>query len=236
MREAPWLSGNSRHFLLHRNHPEPGLEEIQDAFESSAEASGVGDEPLSHSGRGIVGIPDDAPECRRLLVAGADLDVDLRAAEGEQTVLDVSEETAADASPLPARRDGDVVDPAAVAVIAGHRGGHQLAPVLAHEEQLGLHRQLALDVLARVVPGPGQAALLPERDDRVRVRPREGTDPHAQIFSIGATLISRRLRPAPSNCTSAIRFGPSPVTAITRPSPKSVCRMRSPAASARSPL
>lgn len=42
-----------------------------------------------------------------------------------------------------------------------------------------------------------------------------------QSFSIGAILISSFFGPAESNRTCATRFAPSPVTASTRPSPKS---------------
>src|SRR5690606_1359296 len=60
--------------------------------------------------------------------------------------------------------------------------------------------------------------------------------PAHSSFSIGAILMSRRFRPAASNCTSAIDFGPLSVTESTLPSPKSWCLIRSPAASVRSPL
>lgn len=43
----------------------------------------------------------------------------------------------------------------------------------------------------------------------------------AQIFSIGAILMSSFFAPALSKRTWAMRLAPSPVTASTRPSPKS---------------
>ena len=63
-------------------------------------------------------------------------------------------------------------------VIAAHGGGDDFALVLSDEEKFGLHGELALDVLERIVPWPGQPAGLPEGDDRVGIAAFKGADMH----------------------------------------------------------
>src|SRR5262249_56485607 len=82
-------------------------------------------------------------------------------------LLRLLDEGAADAAALVLGRDGDPVEPAAVAVVARQRGAHHLGPGSGDEEQLGLLAAPALDDLlgrppARVVVE--HAA--PERRDR----------------------------------------------------------------------
>lgn len=63
-------------------------------------------------------------------------------------------------------------------VIAAHGGGDDGPIQFADKEQLGLHRELALDVLERIVPRAGEAAGLPQGDHRICVAAFEGTDVH----------------------------------------------------------
>src|SRR5438067_7552150 len=82
------------------------------------------------------------------------------------------------AAPAQLRIDREVVHRAAMAVVAGHDRGDDAAVFGAHEKQLVLHAELARDVLARIVPRPGQIAALPEGDDRRLVVRLERPDPH----------------------------------------------------------
>ena len=52
------------------------------------------------------------------------------------------------------RRDGQIIDPTAVTLVAAHDGRYQ--------QQFAIYFYLALDILARVIPGHAQAALLPQ--------------------------------------------------------------------------
>ena len=82
------------------------------------------------------------------------------------------------AAPAQLRVDREVVHRAAMAVVAGHDRGDEAAVFGADEKQLALHAELARDVLARIVPRPGQLAALPEGDDCRLVIRLERPDPH----------------------------------------------------------
>src|SRR5438132_5721358 len=82
------------------------------------------------------------------------------------------------ATPAQLRVDREVVHRAAMAVVAGHDRGDEAAVFGADEKQLPLHAELARDVLARIVPRPGQLAALPEGGDCRLVVRLERPDPH----------------------------------------------------------
>ena len=60
------------------------------------------------------------------------------------------------------RRDGQIIDPTAVTLVAAHDGRYQLPIDRAEQQQFAIYFYLALDILARVIPGHAQAALLPQ--------------------------------------------------------------------------
>lgn len=112
------------------------------------------------------------------VIGGADLEIDLGAAEVAQQSFCLGHDLSAEAVALMIRRDGKVIDPAAVAFIAGHGGGDDGFIQHADQEQLRVHLKLACDVLFRIVGGTHQSALLPEGDDGGFVRRLVGADVH----------------------------------------------------------
>jgi hypothetical protein len=56
--------------------------------------------------------------------------------------------------------DSKVVDPASVAVIAGHGRPDHTLPVMCHYDELGLHEELPLYILSRILPRAHKAITL----------------------------------------------------------------------------
>src|SRR5690606_17749905 len=160
----------------------------------------------------VVGaVAERGVERERLGVARADLQVDLGAAEGLPGTLDVLDQRTAVAAAAVVGVDGQVVQPAALTVEARHPRGDDDAVDLPHDEQLALHRELAVDVAPRVVPRPGQPAALPQPHDGVAVGRLEGPD---------APRHRRRLAPATAHAGTPSSHLPAelaPRTARARP-------------------
>ena len=70
--------------------------------------------------------------------------------------------------------DGEVVGPAAVALVADHDAPDQLVVAFEYENVRRIMRELALDVVVRVVPWSGQPAGHPECHEPVAVEGRNG--------------------------------------------------------------
>ena len=120
-----------------------------------------------------------------------DQQIDLGAAQLQQLALGRAHQCRGMATPAAVRRHCKVVDPAAMPVIPGHCRGHDASASLAHQEQPGLHRQLAGHVL-RVVPGPRQAAVVPQLDDGGLVGRMESAD--VQIVMRHASFLKKGKR------------------------------------------
>src|SRR5581483_221684 len=112
-------------------------------------------EPLAEAGHVVGGVPEPAVELDDRGVRGPHLEVDLWAPLGPQPPLDLGHDRPAVALALVGRIDAEVVDPATVAVVPGHRRGDDRAGLDPDQEQVGPDGELAADVLARVVPRPG---------------------------------------------------------------------------------
>jgi len=71
-----------------------------------------------------------------------------------------------------------VVDPAAMPLVADHDRADDLAGLDSHKKQVGANRQLAGDILPRIVPGPRQSALFPKPYDGLFIRLGKRTNLH----------------------------------------------------------
>src|SRR5581483_5551632 len=141
-------------------------------------------EPLAEAGHVVGGVPEPAVELDDRGVRGPHLEVDLWAPLGPQPPLDLGHDRPAVALALVGRIDAEVVDPATVAVVPGHRRGDDRAGLDPDQEQVGPDGELAADVLARVVPRPGQPAPLPQGDHRPFVGRLERADEHDVPYKI----------------------------------------------------
>jgi hypothetical protein len=74
--------------------------------------------------------------------------------------------------------NGQIINPAAVAIEANHRSSYQFVAHRSNQKQLGLFRELARNVGVWIVPWARKTALLPECDyGRLIVR-LKGSDSH----------------------------------------------------------
>ena len=76
------------------------------------------------------------------------------------------------------QRDGKVVNPAAVSIVARHCGGYDSFVLNANEEQVTLRRQLSRNILSRIVPSSREFALGPKTYDLRFIRFFVGADEH----------------------------------------------------------
>src|ERR1700761_4010331 len=104
-------------------------------------------------------------ETDNLRVVGSHHQHDLRATELDEQSLALGHQLSNDTATAVSIVYGEVGHPAAMSVIPDHGGAKDVAGVFDHEKQVGLHGELALDVLVRIIPGTSQATRLPERDD-----------------------------------------------------------------------
>ncbi len=95
-------------------------------------------------------------------IRGADLYVELGASQLLELCRRSGNHTPPKALPLPVRRNGKIVQPAAMPVIAHHNRSNNLLINCAYQKQVGLHLQLEPDVMARVVPRHNQVAAVPK--------------------------------------------------------------------------
>src|SRR5215204_4006324 len=145
-------------------------------FMRSAYRRGIRDQPLAEARDLVDLVTEAAVELDHAGVRGPHLEVELRApALGEQA-LGLGHEPRAETLAASRTIDRQVVHPAAVPVVADHRRRDHGATRLPHEEQLGLHAQLALDVAIRVVPRHDEPGRAPQRDDRFGVGTIERPD------------------------------------------------------------
>ena len=115
-------------------------------------------------------VPESGVEGDHPVVLGADHQVDLGDIAGGQPGLAGAHDRAAVAPAAPVGPDGHVVDPAAVAVVADHRGGHERALVVSGQHRGARPGDRPAQVIPGVVPGSGETGLVPQRDGRVEVR------------------------------------------------------------------
>jgi len=141
-----------------------------------ATAASVGDEALARRPDLERLVVEGVVEAARHAVLGPHHELHLRAPHRQQPILGLADQSPADPLAATLGRAREVVQPPAVAVVAGHHRPHHSALVDRDEEQLRLHRELAADVLVRVVPRPRQPGGLPERHDVLRVGDVEGAD------------------------------------------------------------
>jgi hypothetical protein len=139
-------------------------------------ASCISFKPFSHADD-VVGFESDSPvELDHLGVAGADLDIDLRAAHLPQSVFGFRHHFPANPLPPEPGRNRQIVEPAPVAVIPRHDGGNQLPRGHTDQEQLGLNPELASDIPQGIVPGNDQVAVFPQLNDGRVITRLKGSD------------------------------------------------------------
>jgi hypothetical protein len=132
----------------------------------------------SHADHVIDGVSDVPVELHRGRVRRADLQVHLRAAELAQPSFCLVHEHPAQPLPLMARMDREVVDPPPVALVADHHGSDQFVIDQENQKISRVPRQLAVNVPGGVVPGSGQLAEGPKRNESLPV-PRLVLPKHA---------------------------------------------------------
>jgi hypothetical protein len=112
-------------------------------------------------------VPQALVEAKRRVVGRPHLQVHLRAAGPAEQPLDLRHQPAPEAATAVRRGDGEVVDPAAVAVVAGRHRRDDSAAVLEDEEPLTPDAERARDVLARIIqPVFRSAAAMPAIERR----------------------------------------------------------------------
>src|SRR5262245_43874538 len=157
-------------------------------YSSAGESQlGIGDQALAQADRAVLHIAETPIELDRFGIGFADLQVQLRAAALQKRLLHVLHQRAAEPSASQPRRHGQVIDPAAMPFVTRHHARHDRAVGHADQEELGLHRELARDVLARVVPRAREPTFFPERDDCGLVAPLVRPDLHRQEDSAATT-------------------------------------------------
>ena len=106
---------------------------------------------------------------------------------------------------LTLRRDGDVIDPAAMTVLANHRGRNQFVTITGDQHGRMRLRARKGDVLARIVPRPRNARAVPKRDHAgdIRVDDLANGESAAHGFRIDAPVVARLSR---SRCALAASF------------------------------
>src|SRR5207244_1569365 len=113
-------------------------------------------------------------------VGAAHLQVDLGAAELPELHLGFLHHAPPDPPSLEIGRNSQIVDPAAVPVVAGHHAGDDTTAGRADEQQVRLDLLLPLDVSARVVGGHDELTAAPEIHHLILVRGLIG--PHDYIY------------------------------------------------------
>src|SRR3954447_12734718 len=111
-----------------------------------------------------------------LHILAADQELQLQDARVAQPAFRRCHDDAAKAELAAVGIDGDVIDPAAMTVMADHDGGYDRATVAADQDRRVVAPPGHRDVGMRIVPGPRQAAALPERDHRLDVGIRDRSD------------------------------------------------------------
>ena len=159
-------------------------------------------EGLSHAHAFLDGIAEPLVEPGHRTVLALDLQVDLRTAELTQQAFRLAHECAPDALSLVLGRDGDAIEPPAVAVVAGQCGADEGAVPDGDQEQLALPPGAPREDRLRRTPARvilEDAA--PERGDRLGVSRLELADVerrhHVTRYSARNGSDSYRLTKAP---------------------------------------
>ena len=110
-------------------------------------------------------------------VVRAQHELDLRRPGILEPFLGPAHQTPAKAVSLHIRIDRQIVDPAPMAVMAGHDAADRRAAELGNEN-FGVRRfSAASEVLDRIVPRPGQSRLVPQGGDGIEIVVGAGADP-----------------------------------------------------------
>lgn len=133
---------------------------LAEAEAARASASGVV-ESLAERDDIVPREPELRVEGDRAGVRRANLKVDLGAPEFGEPRLRELHQHPAEAGALEGRRDGQIVDPAAVPLVADHHGPGNRDVRLMHEEEFRLECELPRDIALGHVPGHDESARVP---------------------------------------------------------------------------
>jgi len=122
------------------------------------------DEPTAKTYHWILGVSEFAVKLHCLSIVGSNEQIELGATALDQQLFGLAHDHPAQRLPAMARSDSEVIDRAAMPIETHHGGGNGFVIDGADQKQLGLLRQLARDVAARIVPGSRETTLLPEPD------------------------------------------------------------------------
>jgi len=104
------------------------------------------------------------------LVSFANHEFEFRGTTRQEPETSLFHEFVSKAFALKGRIDGKVVDPASMTILAGHDRSGELVAHMADEDRGIAGGNRPVDVIVRVIPGPRQAASLPERNQHRPVR------------------------------------------------------------------
>jgi hypothetical protein len=119
---------------------------------------------LAHTYYVINRVSKAAIELNDAMIVSPNQQVDFGAATIAQQPLSPGNNGARETASLILRGNGEIIEPASMALIAGHDTGHNLAIQNANQKQIRPDAQFASDVFPGVVPRANQIATLPQRD------------------------------------------------------------------------
>ena len=139
----------------------------------------VVNEPSPQADNVVLRVAEPTIELDDLSVGRAHLKVELGAAALDEEALGLTHQGSCVGPPAVAGGNGQVVNPATVAIEADHGGRYQFLGYRSDQKQLGLFGEFARDVGMWIIPRARQTALLPERDDGGFIAWLKDSDLHA---------------------------------------------------------
>lgn len=136
----------------------------------------VGREAASHAHDLVDDVAETPIEREGALVGRADLEVDLRAAQLAEPVLGARHQLAAESTVAVRRMHREVVEPATVSLVADHHGADEGTAVVDDQHSRWILHELAVEVLARIVPRTGELAEVPQLEECGAILGSERTD------------------------------------------------------------
>jgi hypothetical protein len=122
-------------------------------------------QPFAHTYDVVDCVADAAVEFDDVAIGSANLQIDLGAAGFAEQALGFGNNGAGKPAPLKLGRDGEVIEPTAMALITGHYAGDDLTVEQPNQKEVGSDAKFALNVTMRIVPGPDQITELPQGYD-----------------------------------------------------------------------
>jgi hypothetical protein len=129
----------------------------------------------------IYRITEPPVEINHARIGRPNLQIDLRATFGAKQPFSLIDDGPCKTVALMFGSDRQIIEPAAMSLVASHHTCDNLVVEQANQKQVGPHAQLAVYIFVRIVPGANQVTSPPKRNNRRLIFPLEWSNFHERF-------------------------------------------------------